>query len=74
MGRKAAEEMVAKAIARIGKHLTMGVDVAAASPGKAVAGVRKSEASRDVATGSGAQAPKRKQSAARRAKETKNAV
>ena len=57
MGRKAAEEMVAKAIARIGKHLTMGVDVAAASPGKAVAGVRKSEASRDVATGSGAQAP-----------------
>ena len=61
MGRKAAEKMVADVIARIGKHLVMGVDVAVASPGKAVVEVRKSKASRDATPGSGVQASERKQ-------------
>ena len=74
LGRKAAEKMVADVVARIGKHLMMGVDVAAASPGNAVVGVRKGKASRGAATGSGVQAPGRKQPAAKRAKESKDAT
>ena len=74
MGRKAAEKMVADVIARIGKHLVMGVDVPVASPSKTVVGVRKSEPSRDVTTGFGVQGPKRKQSTARQAKASKDAI
>lgn len=74
VGRKAAEKMVADVIARIGRHLMMGVDVAVASPGEAVVGIRKSKASHAATTGSGAQASERKQPIARRAKETKDAI
>jgi len=74
LGKKAAEKLVADVVARIGKHLVMGVDVRLAGLGTPMVSARDARTPRDITAGSGVRTPGREKPVLRPAKKTRDAV
>ncbi len=71
LGKKAAEEVVADVLARIGRDLVMGVNVTTAGPGTPFGITRGVQTVRGPATGSSIQTPGRKETVGRPLKKRK---
>lgn len=74
LGKKEAERVVADVVARIGKHLVMGVDVRLAGLGTPKVSARDARTPRDTTAGSGVRTPGREKPVIRPAKKTRDAV
>jgi len=74
LGKKEAEKLVADVVARIGKHLVMGVDVRLAGLGTTAGKARDPWTPRESIAGSGVRTPGREKPVLRPAKKTRDAV